>query len=76
MLLMGHGTLKNSPIVETSVCVPELILVLGSQPAGDRSHKPGGIRLPLLLARPASHRASPPVGWYQIILLGDRGTRV
>ena len=26
--------------------VPELILVLGSQPAGDVSHKPGG-RLPL-----------------------------
>jgi len=32
--------------------VPELIPVLGSQPAGDVSHKPGG-RLPLLLARPA-----------------------
>jgi len=34
--------------------VPELIPVLGSQPAGDVSHKPGG-RLPLtvLFARPA-----------------------
>ena len=32
--------------------VPELISVLGSQPAGDMSHKPGG-RLPLLSARPA-----------------------
>jgi len=32
--------------------VPELIAVLGSQPAGDVSHKPGG-RLPLLSARPA-----------------------
>ena len=32
--------------------VPELIPVLGSQPAGDVSHKPGG-RLPLLSARPA-----------------------
>jgi len=30
--------------------VPELIPVLGSQPAGDASHKPGG-RLPLLSAR-------------------------
>jgi len=30
----------------------ELILILGSQPAGDVSHKPGG-RLPLLSARPA-----------------------
>ena len=32
--------------------VPELITVLGSQPAGDVSHKPGG-RLPLLSVRPA-----------------------
>ena len=32
--------------------VPELIPVLGSQPAGDVSHKPGG-RLTLLSARPA-----------------------
>ena len=32
--------------------VPELIPVLGSQPAGDVSHKVGG-RLPLLSARPA-----------------------
>jgi len=32
--------------------VPELIPVLGSQPAGDVSHKPGG-RLPLLFSRPA-----------------------
>ena len=32
--------------------VPELIPVLGSQPAGDVSHKPGG-RLPFLSARPA-----------------------
>ena len=31
--------------------VPELILVLDSQPAGDVSHKPDG-RLPLLSARP------------------------
>jgi len=32
--------------------VPELIPVLGSQPARDVSHKPGD-RLPLLSARPA-----------------------
>jgi len=32
--------------------VLELIPVLGSQPAGDVSHKPGG-RLPILSARPA-----------------------
>ena len=34
------------------VKVLELILVLGSQPAGDMSHKPSG-RLPLLSVRPA-----------------------
>ena len=33
------------------IIVPELIPVLGSQPAGDVSHKPGG-RLPLLFAMP------------------------
>jgi len=32
--------------------VPELILILSSQPAGDVSHEPGG-RLPLLSATPA-----------------------
>jgi len=32
--------------------VPKMIPVLGTQPAGDVSHKPGG-RLPLLSARPA-----------------------
>ena len=37
--------------------VPELISVLGSQSAGDVSHKPGG-RLPLLSARPASTLAN------------------
>ena len=37
--------------------VPELIPVLGSQPAGDASHKPGG-RLPLLSARPADTLAT------------------
>jgi len=31
--------------------VPELVPVLGSQPAGDVSHKPDG-RLPLLSTRP------------------------
>jgi len=43
---------KGSPYSITERSVPELILVLGSQPAGDVSHKPGG-RLPLLSARPA-----------------------
>ena len=43
---------KGSPQSITEHRVPELIPVLGSQPAGDVSHKPGG-RLPLLSARPA-----------------------
>ena len=43
---------KDSPHSITERRVPELITVLGSQPAGDVSHKPGG-RLPLLSARPA-----------------------
>jgi len=43
---------KGSPYSITERTVPQLIPVLGSQPAGDVSHKPGG-RLPLLSARPA-----------------------
>ena len=43
---------KGSPYSITERRVPELIPVLGSQPAGDVSHKPDG-RLPLLFTRPA-----------------------
>jgi len=43
---------KGSPYSITESRVPELIPVLGSQHAGNVSHKPGG-RLPLLSARPA-----------------------
>ena len=43
---------KGSPYSITECRVPELIPVLGSQPAGGMSHKPGG-RLPLLSARSA-----------------------
>ena len=42
----------GSPHSITERRVPELIPVLGSQPAGDVNHKPDG-RLPLLSARPA-----------------------
>ena len=48
---------KGSPYSITERRVPELIPVLGSQPAGDVSHKPGG-RLPLLSARPAVTHAT------------------
>jgi len=50
--------------------VPELIPVLGSQPAGDVSHKPSG-RLLLLSARPAvtlQHLR----GLVPILLLGEQ----
>ena len=43
---------KGSPYSITERRVPELIPVLGSQPAGDVNHKPGG-RMPSLSARPA-----------------------
>jgi len=43
---------KGSPYSIAERRVPELIPVLGIQPAGDVDHKPGG-RLPLLSARPA-----------------------
>ena len=51
--LTSHNSrLKASPYSITDSRVPELIPVLGSQPAGDVSHKHGG-RLPLLSARHA-----------------------
>jgi len=42
---------KGDPYSITECRVPELIPVLGSQPAGDMSHKPDD-RLPLLSVRP------------------------
>ena len=44
----GKGSLYST----AKLRIPELIPVLGSQPAGDVSHKPDG-RLPLLSARHA-----------------------
>jgi len=46
------GKVRGSPYLITERRVPELIPVLGSQPAGGVSHKPG-CRLPLLSARSA-----------------------
>jgi len=50
--------------------VLELIPVLGSQPAVDVSHKPGG-RLPLLSAWPAV-TPRPLTGLLPILLLGEQ----
>ena len=47
----AHVALKGSPYSIIERRVLELIPVLGSQSAGEVSHKPGG-RLPLLSARP------------------------
>ena len=65
----GHHWCKM-PLNECKVL--ELIPVLDSQPADDRSHKPCG-KLPLLSIRPVV-TSQPLDGWYQIILLSDRGT--
>jgi len=48
IVVKGKGSLYSI----TKRRVPELIPVLGSQSAGEVSHKPGG-RLPLLPTRPA-----------------------
>jgi len=48
-----------------------MIPVLGSQPAGDVSHKRGG-RLPLLSARPAVIPSQPIRGLLPILLLGEQ----
>jgi len=50
MILFEIAPTKGSPYSITERRVPEMIPVLGSQPVGDVSHKPGG-RLPLLSAR-------------------------
>ena len=61
---------KGSPYSITERRVPELIQILGSQPAGDVSYKPGG-RLPLLSARPAVS-PQPLSGLLLILLLGEQ----
>ena len=50
MPLLSKG--KSSPYLIAERRVSEMIPVLGSQPAGEASHKPS-IRLPLLSSRPA-----------------------
>jgi len=62
---------KGSPYLIAENRVPELIPVLGSQPAGDASHKPGG-RLPLLSARPPAGPPQPLRGLLPISLLDEQ----
>jgi len=63
--------MKGRPYSITERRVPELIPVLGSQPAGDASHKPGG-RLPLLSDRPTVTLASLNRAAIPISLLGEQ----
>jgi len=64
-----HVKAKGSPYSITECRVPEPIRVLGSQPAGDVSHKPGG-RLPLFSAGPQLP-PQPLRGLLPILLLGE-----
>ena len=61
---------KSSPYSITERKVPELIPVLGSQPAGDVSHKPGG-RLSLLFLG-LQLPPQPLRGLLPILLLGEQ----
>jgi len=61
---------KGSPYSITERMVPELIPVLGRQPAGDVSHKPGG-RMSLLSAR-LQLPLQPLRGLLPILLLGEQ----
>jgi len=64
---------KGSPYSITERRVPELIPVLGSQHAGDVSHKPGG-RLPLLSAMQLPPQ---PLRWLlPILLIGEQSVGV
>jgi len=67
MLSSAQSARKPSPY---STAVPELIPVLGSQPASEVSHKPGG-RLPLLSTRPAVTPATLK-SLLPILLLGEQ----
>jgi len=62
---------EGSPYSVVEHRVPELIPVLGSQPAGDVSHKPGNR---LHYFPPGQQLPSQPIGRYQFRWLMNRGT--
>jgi len=68
---LRDGKIKSSPYSITERRVPELVSVLGSQPAGDVNHKPGG-RLPQLSARPAVTPTTLKSALLPILLLGEQ----
>jgi len=66
--IKGKGSLYSI----TERRVPELITVLGSQPASDVGHIPDG-RLPLLSARPGPQLPPQPLrGLLPVLLLGEQ----
>jgi len=72
-LFFCYVKVKGSPYSITERRVPELIPLLGSQPAGDVSHKPGGGRLPLLEFSPGLQLLPQPLrGLLPILLLGEQ----
>ena len=73
MLVQNTKKGKGSPYSINECRVPELIPVLGSQPAGDMSHKLGG-RLPLLSTRPAVTPATLKGAATKFCCLVNRGT--
>jgi len=74
-IIFGRGLIKKGKGSPYSITeVPELIPVLGSQPAGDVSHEPDG-RLPLLSARPAVTPATLKRAATNFACLVNRGTR-
>jgi len=70
-LIAVHFGIKRSLYSITERGVPELIPVLGSQPAGDVSHKPGG-RLPLYFPPGPQLPSQPLRGLQPISLLGEQ----
>ena len=66
-----HSVKKGSPYMITKRRVPELIPVLGSQPAGDVSHKPGG-RLPYYFPPGLQLPPQPLRVLLSVLLLGEQ----
>jgi len=69
MYSKGKGSLYSI----TERRVPELIPVLGSQPAGDVSHKSGGRLHAITFRQACSYPRNPARGLLPILLLGEQG---
>jgi len=68
----NHVKGKDSPYSIAERRVPELIPVLGSQPAGDMNHKPG---VGCHYFQPGQQLPSQPMGQYQFRCLVNRGMK-